>query len=156
MGGRKLDLTAAGYVFYNQKLLFIYHSNLKMWLLPGGHIDPNESPDAAAAREVLEETGLKVQVLDVNKLNLSNHEGVSKQTPSPFYTNIHSVGDHDHWGACYICESETDNVIINSESQEYAWLNKEEVSSHPNIRLDIKKIALQAFELHASLNKNKI
>jgi 8-oxo-dGTP diphosphatase len=32
------------------------------WSLPGGRIEPGESPKAAAEREVLEETGLKVDV----------------------------------------------------------------------------------------------
>lgn len=34
-----------------------------LWEFPGGKIEPNETPEAAAARECLEETGLIVQPL---------------------------------------------------------------------------------------------
>jgi len=34
-----------------------------LWEFPGGKIEPGESPEAAAARECLEETGLEVEVL---------------------------------------------------------------------------------------------
>lgn len=32
------------------------------WSVPGGHVEPGESDEAATAREVLEETGLAVEV----------------------------------------------------------------------------------------------
>lgn len=43
-----------------------WHSKNKMWLPPGGHIEPNEDPIEAVHREVGEETGLKVEILSVN------------------------------------------------------------------------------------------
>ena len=35
------------------------------WLLPGGGRNPGESPETCVAREMLEETGLKVQVAEL-------------------------------------------------------------------------------------------
>jgi 8-oxo-dGTP pyrophosphatase MutT (NUDIX family) len=55
-------LTASAMVFDDarHKTLLIFHGKLKRWLQPGGHFEPGENdPSVAAAREVLEETGLK-------------------------------------------------------------------------------------------------
>lgn len=58
-----------------QKILLIYHKALQKWLKPGGHIDPEDThPAEAARREVLEETGLKVDyVLDEHREPLLLH-----------------------------------------------------------------------------------
>lgn len=43
-----------------------------LWNLPAGHVDPDETPQRAAIREALEETGYKV-VLDSNSPLLDLH-----------------------------------------------------------------------------------
>ncbi len=66
--GTDLVLTpAAGCaIFDNQdRLLMIRLSENGRWGIPGGAVDPGESPARAAVREVYEETGLIVELLRV-------------------------------------------------------------------------------------------
>lgn len=41
----------------------IHHPRLRRWMLPGGHVEPEENPAEAALREVGEETGLTARAL---------------------------------------------------------------------------------------------
>jgi ADP-ribose pyrophosphatase YjhB (NUDIX family) len=54
--------TVAVFVVWKGKVLLHFHRKLGMWLPPGGHIERDELPDDAAVREVLEETGVKVEL----------------------------------------------------------------------------------------------
>src|SRR5438105_6351134 len=55
--------TVAVFVVHGRRVLLHYHRKLGKWLPPGGHIEDNEVPDDAAVREVLEETGITVQLV---------------------------------------------------------------------------------------------
>lgn len=57
------DFVATVYIVKDVKVLLVFHKKLNMWLPPGGHIDNNELPCDAAKREVLEETGLNVELV---------------------------------------------------------------------------------------------
>jgi ADP-ribose pyrophosphatase len=50
--------------------------------IPAGHVDPGESPDAAAARECLEETGYRVATVE--------SLGVTNPNPALFDNRLHS------------------------------------------------------------------
>ena len=52
------------------------HRRLGRWLQPGGHVDPGETPAAAAMREAVEETGIPLRHDDRNRLvHVDVHEG---------------------------------------------------------------------------------
>jgi len=53
-----VHVTASAVVVGRRGTLLLRHRRLLRWLQPGGHIDPGESPPAAALREAQEETGL--------------------------------------------------------------------------------------------------
>ena len=55
--------TVAVFVVRDGRVLLHWHRKLGMWLPPGGHIERDELPDEAAVREVLEETGVEVDLV---------------------------------------------------------------------------------------------
>lgn len=55
--------TATAYIVSGGRTLLLWHRKLRMWLPPGGHLEPNEDPVQGAIREALEESGLAVEVI---------------------------------------------------------------------------------------------
>ncbi|GIW12726.1 MAG: NUDIX hydrolase [Tepidiforma sp.] len=62
-GGVERHHTATAYIVAGGRTLLLWHRGLRMWLPPGGHLEPNEDPVQAAIREAREEAGLDVEVL---------------------------------------------------------------------------------------------
>lgn len=54
----------AGATFSSDRtaVLLIKRRDVPIWVLPGGGIDPKETPDLAIVREILEETGFHVKI----------------------------------------------------------------------------------------------
>lgn len=68
--GAKVDTRIAGVILVNPDgwlLLQLRDGNTRIdphrWCLPGGHLDPGEDPEECAHRELLEETGVRVEQL---------------------------------------------------------------------------------------------
>ena len=57
----KVDVRAA--VIHEGKILLVREAGSGQWTLPGGWADLNESPAGNAAKEVLEEAGIEVEVV---------------------------------------------------------------------------------------------
>jgi 8-oxo-dGTP pyrophosphatase MutT (NUDIX family) len=81
--------TVAVFVVWEGKVLLHLHRELGIWLPPGGHIERNELPDDAAVREVLEETGVKAELVGERRddvadpFNFTAPQGYSLRTSGP-------------------------------------------------------------------------
>jgi ADP-ribose pyrophosphatase YjhB (NUDIX family) len=55
---------AAGVLFVDEagKIMMVRPTYKPFWDIPGGYVEPNETPSAAASREVAEELGVHVEV----------------------------------------------------------------------------------------------
>lgn len=60
----KREFSAGGIVFKNSQVLLTKHSQNKHWSFPKGLIDPGQTSKEAAIREVKEEGGVEVEILD--------------------------------------------------------------------------------------------
>ena len=76
------------------------------WALPGGKLEPNESPLSAAIRETKEETTLDVRKLKIINLTLDN-------PIAPYYTR--------HY---------TGNVQIDFEHTDWAWVARADIETY--------------------------
>lgn len=56
------EVSAGGVVVDRGEVLIIRHARGE-WIMPKGHLEPGETPEEAALREVREETGLTAEIL---------------------------------------------------------------------------------------------
>ncbi len=75
-------VTASGIVVGRRGTVLHLHKRLGIWMQPGGHIDPGETPAAAARREATEELGLGVEHPDAGPrlIHLDVHEAALGHT----------------------------------------------------------------------------
>lgn len=70
----------------SDKILTIKRRDVPVWVLPGGALDPGESPEEGIIREVFEESGLNVAI----------------KRKIACYTPINKLGTVTHFYECYI------------------------------------------------------
>lgn len=95
------DFTVAVFVVHERCVLLHHHPKLGRWLPPGGHIEPHELPDDAALREVMEETGIAVELIGSRGLP-EDFPGQPRQLVRPAGIQLESISPgHEHIDLVY-------------------------------------------------------
>jgi 8-oxo-dGTP pyrophosphatase MutT (NUDIX family) len=104
-----VHVTGSGFVVGRRGIVLLHHHKFAMWMQPGGHIDPGETPWEAAPREVTEETGLQV--------------GFLGGTPALAHVSVHNVPNgHTHLDLRYLFDGgDADPAPPPGESQDVRW-----------------------------------
>lgn len=107
------------------KTLVVYHIIQDGWLCPGGHADGEEDLLSVAIREVKEETGLLVKVLDENIF------GIHSAPVKGHIKHGKYVSAHLHLDTMYLMEADDSLPLVykDDESKGIKWISLEEATS---------------------------
>jgi ADP-ribose pyrophosphatase YjhB (NUDIX family) len=106
-----VHVTGSAVVVGPRGVILVKHKSLAIWLQPGGHIEPDETPWDGARREAHEETGLAVTF--------------AGESPQLVHVDVHpGPRGHTHLDLRYLVEArDRDPQPPEGESQEVAWFD---------------------------------
>jgi len=129
----KIDFTAEVFVVFKDRVLLRKHDKYKLWLSVGGHIELDEDPNQTAVREVKEEVGLDVRLVDADFVSEETENyifGHNKELMPPRFLNRHRINEnHEHVTMVYFGVAKTDNIKQGESelSDEVKWFSKEDM-----------------------------
>lgn len=142
------SITATVYVVNDGKVLLHQHKKYRTWFPLGGHVEADEFPHEAAIREVKEESGLDVNLVETEiapNIELAR----VKRIPAPFCLLHEGIGgDENFFDFIYIAEIKTNETSLlpdNGESKEFKWFSYEELKEN-DIKPHVKNTALAILE----------
>ena len=118
--------TVSGFVSQDGRTALHWH-RLGLWLPPGGHIEANEDPIQAVRREVLEETGIEVDVL--GEVPFEHSKPV--QLPPPVTIGVYDIerdagtaSPHQHIDFVYFTRPAPGARLDLPEADGWAWVDE--------------------------------
>ena len=144
--GADRDFTASGFVVDDGRVLLVRHAKLDRWLQPGGHVEPRETPDEAAIREVREETGVTMRIHEAYLPRARAPD--AEDLPDPFRINLHEVRpDHWHVDFAYLGTVASVGEPTDGDTHEgQRWVARDELDSHSPLDATTRRMAMDALE----------
>jgi 8-oxo-dGTP pyrophosphatase MutT (NUDIX family) len=121
--------TVTGFLSQDGRTALHWH-RLNAWLPPGGHIEPDEDPIEAVLREILEETGIKAEILNAEPRFPHAHPA---QLPPPANIGVYDLpnGDgglreaHQHIDLIYFARPAAgENPELPDDDHEWRWVSE--------------------------------
>ena len=115
-----VHITASALVIGRRGILLLRHKHLGIWLQPGGHVDPGETPWEAACRETVEETGLAATLIGAD----------GDGPPALAHVDVHAGSrGHTHLDLRYLATvGDADPAPPPGESQDVRWFSWDEAA----------------------------
>jgi len=132
-------LTATGLVLApdGERVLLVHHKRLDRWLLPGGHIEPEDpTPAEAARREVIEETGVSLAARGGAELVGIDVHGIPPKGAEPY---------HLHHDLIFFFRAATEHVQTSEESRDVVWCAPRDFDRYAvpsNVRTAYRRVLL--------------
>ncbi len=122
----KIDFTVAVFVVERDRVLLVHHRRLGKWLPVGGHIELDEDPEQAAHREVLEESGLEIEL--IGERPPTTGPG-TRALIAPRFLDIHRINDtHEHIGMIYFARPRSSSLrLAEAEHHDIRWCTAAEL-----------------------------
>ena len=146
--------TATTYIVNDGATALHHHDRLDLWLPPGGHIDRDELPKAAARREVLEETGLDVTILDretsIEAPTVTELQGPEYLLLEDIHQYEAGVVGHQHIDFVFFGSVLSRDIDPNGDDERgtahWEWFDPATLESHPELTPEVREIGLDAIE----------
>lgn len=142
----KRQFTVTCYLIQDAKVLLLHHRKYRKWVPPGGHLEENETPSEGVMREVLEETGLLIELEKGEELWIEEKKCMS--LPRPYLCLLEKIPvygkepEHEHIDLIYVGHPIGGQMVESNESEQMRWFTLEEVLSlkpEEEIFLDVQK-----------------
>ena len=145
-GAGQHDTTVSAFIIRmvdeQPKILLHMHKKFNKLLQPGGHVELHENPWQAIAHELLEETGYRLDQLDVlQPVGMLTELPGETIHPIPCIVNTHEIDNggvpHHHTDSAYafVTTSEPLRVPASGESTDLRWLSLADIDALPRSSL---------------------
>ncbi len=149
--------TVTGFVVHGNRTLLLWHPLLKMWVPPGGHIEPNEDPQEAVLREIREETGLDAcPIAGDERLDVSYPRELAAPVTILVEDSPEPGRPHQHTDLIYFCTIVGEPQALRRDESHLTWVDETQLRRNEPLNAgdgvsaavpeDVRLLALRAIE----------
>ncbi|MDD5054740.1 MAG: NUDIX domain-containing protein [Candidatus Peribacteraceae bacterium] len=121
------------------RTLLLWHKRLQRWMPPGGHVDPDETPEETARRECKEETGLDVEIVGEDQADLfAGNPNEGRMLKKPIAMLLENIPEskernepaHQHMDFLFLARpiDESQALVLDAfEAREMRWFTRGEI-----------------------------